>query len=168
MVQMSGKQALMEQLVAEGVRYVFGNPGTTEQPFMDILQDYPQIQYILALQEATALGMADAYAWASGRPAFVQLHIAPGLGNAMGMLYSAYVAGTPLVIYAGQHEPRGVIQELILAADLVSMARPLTKWSVEVQDAADIPTVLRRAFKTAAVSTPCPSRPAGRCSSPSL
>jgi benzoylformate decarboxylase len=150
MVKMSGKQALMEQLVAEGVRYVFGNPGTTEQPFMDILQDYPQIQYILALQEATALGMADAYAWASGRPAFVELHIAPGLGNAMGMLHNAYYTGTPLVVYAGQHEARGVIQEILLAADLVSMARPVTKWSVEVQDAADIPTVLRRAFKVAA------------------
>jgi benzoylformate decarboxylase len=150
MVEMSGKQALMEQLVAEGVEYVFGNPGTTEQSFMDILQDYPQIQYVLALQEATALGMADAYAWASGRPAFVQLHVAPGLGNAMGMLYNAYCTGTPLVVYAGQQEARGVIQEILLAADLVSMARPVTKWSVEVQDAADIPTVLRRAFKAAA------------------
>jgi len=150
MAEMSGKQALMEQLVAEGVQYVFGNPGTTEQPFMDMLQDYPQIQYILALQEATALGMADAYAWARGRPAFVQLHAAPGLGNAMGMLYNAYCMGTPLVVYAGQHEARGVLQEIILAADLVSMARPLAKWSVEVQDAADIPTVLRRAFKAAA------------------
>ena len=150
MVEMSGKQALMEQLMAEGVKYVFGNPGTTEQPFMDILQDYPQIQYILALQEATALGMADAYAWASGRPAFVQLHAAPGLGNAMGMLYNAHYTGTPLVVYAGQHEARGVIQEILLAGDLVSMARPVTKWSVEVQDAADIPTVLRRAFKVAA------------------
>lgn len=150
MAEMSGKQALMEQLVAEGVKYVFGNPGTSEQPFMDILQDYPQIQYILALQEAAAMGMADGHAWASGRPAFVELHIAPGLGNAMGMLYSACYTGTPLVIYAGQHEARGVIQEILLAGDLVSMARPVTKWSVEVQDAADIPTVLRRAFKTAA------------------
>jgi benzoylformate decarboxylase len=150
MAEMRGKQALMEQLVAEGVKYVFGNPGTSEQPFMDIVQDYPQIQYVLALQEASALGMADAYAWASGRPAFVQLHIAPGLGNAIGMLYGAYCTGTPLVVYAGQHEARGVIQEILLAADLVSMARPVTKWSVEIQDAADIPTVLRRAFKTAA------------------
>jgi thiamine pyrophosphate-dependent acetolactate synthase large subunit-like protein len=150
MAEMSGKQALMEQLAAEGVEYVFGNPGTTEQPFLDILQDYPQIQYILALQEATALGMADAYAWACGRPAFVQLHAAPGLGNALGMLYNAHCMGTPLVVYAGHHEARGVIQEILLAGDLVSMARPVTKWSVEVQNAADIPTVLRRAFKVAA------------------
>ncbi len=96
MMEMTGKQALLEQLVAEGVQYVFGNPGTTEQPFMDLLQDYPQLQYVLALQEAVALGMADGYAWASGRPAFVQLHIAPGLGNAMGLLYNARRTGTPL------------------------------------------------------------------------
>ena len=102
MAEMSGKQALMEQLAAEGVEYVFGNPGTTEQPFMDILQDYPQIQYILALQEASALGMADAYAWACGRPAFVQLHAAPGLGNAMGMLYNQGV-------FVGKHILKGGI-----------------------------------------------------------
>ena len=150
MIEMTGKQALLEQLVAEGVRHVFGNPGTSEQPFMDLLQDYPQLQYVLALHEATAVGIADGYAWASGRPAFVQLHIAPGLGNAMGMLYNARRTGTPLVVYAGQHEPTGVVQEAILAADLVRMAEPLTKWAVEIHSAADIPTVLRRAFKVAA------------------
>jgi benzoylformate decarboxylase len=150
MIEMTGKQALLEQLVAEGVQYVFGNPGTSEQPFMDLLQDYPQLQYVLALQESVAMGMADGYAWASGRPAFVQLHIAPGLGNAMGMLYNARRTGSPLVVYAGQHEPSGVLQETILTADLVRIAEPLTKWAVEVHDAADIPIVLRRAFKVAA------------------
>ena len=146
MIEMTGKQALLEQLVAEGVQHVFGNPGTSEQPFMDLLQDYPQLQYVLALHEATAVGMADGYAWASGRPAFVQLHIAPGLGNAMGLLYNARRTGTPLVVYAGQHEPSAVLQEAILAADLVRIAEPLTKWAVEVHNAADIPTVLRRAL----------------------
>ena len=150
MTQMTGKQALLEQLAVEGVRHVFGNPGTSEQPFMDLLQDYPQIEYILALHEGVAIGMAEGYARASGRPAFVQLHIAPGLGNAMGMLFNSYRTGAPLVIYAGQHDSRGVVQEAILAADLVRIAEPLTKWSVEVHDAGDIPTILRRAFKTAA------------------
>ncbi len=146
MIEMTGKQALLEQLGAEGVQHIFGNPGTSEQPFMDLLQDYPQFQYVLALHEATAVGMADGYAWASGRPAFVQLHIAPGLGNAMGMLYNAHRTCTPLVVYAGQHSPSGVVQEAILAADLVRIAEPLTKWAVEVHNPADIPTVLRRAF----------------------
>jgi benzoylformate decarboxylase len=150
MIEMTGKQALLEQLVAEGVQYVFGNPGTSEQPFMDLLQDYPQLQYVLALHEATAVGMADGYAWASGRPAFVQLHIAPGLGNAMGLLYNAHRTGTPLVVYAGQHAPSGVVQEVILAADLVRIAEPLTKWAVEVHNAAASPPCSDRAFKVAA------------------
>ena len=87
---------MLEQLLAEGTRYVFGNPGTTEQAFMDALQDYPQLEYILALHEGVATGIADGYARASGRPAFLQLHITPGLGNAMGMLYNSYRTHTPL------------------------------------------------------------------------
>jgi benzoylformate decarboxylase len=71
--------------------------------------------------------MADGYAWASGQPAFVQLHIAPGLGNAIRMLYNARRTGTPLVIYAGQHEPSAVLQETILAADLVLIAESLRR-----------------------------------------
>ncbi|MFQ5471762.1 MAG: thiamine pyrophosphate-binding protein [Dehalococcoidia bacterium] len=150
MPKLTGRYAMMEQLVAEGVTHVFGNPGTTEQGFMDALQDYPQIEYILALHEGAAIGIADGYARASGRPAFVQLHITPGLGNAMGMLYNSYRSHTPLVIYAGQHPQRGASQEPILAGDLVRMVEPLTKWAVEAQDASEIPILLRRAFKTAA------------------
>ncbi len=149
MTKLAGRYAMMEQLVAEGVSYVFGNPGTTEQAFMDALQDYPQIQYVLCLHEGVAIGIADGYARASGRPAFVQLHIMPGLGNAMGMLYNSYRTHTPLVIYAGQHPQRGASQEPILAGDLVRLAQPLTKWAFEVQDAHEIPALLRRAFKAA-------------------
>ncbi|MBI2913031.1 MAG: thiamine pyrophosphate-binding protein [Chloroflexi bacterium] len=149
MPKLSGRYAMMEQLSAEGVAHVFGNPGTTEQAFMDALQDYPRLQYILALHESVAIGVADGYARAGGRPAFVQLHIMPGLGNAMGMLYNSYRARTPLVIYAGQHPQRGASQEPILAGDLVRLAEPLTKWAVEAQDASEIPVLLRRAFKVA-------------------
>lgn len=150
MTRRSGRQAMLEQLTAEGTRYVFGNPGTTEQAFMDALQDYPQIQYILALHESVAMGIADGYARATGRPAFVQLHITPGLGNAMGMLYNSYRTHTPLVIYAGQHPQRGASQDPILTGDLVRLAQPLCKWAAEVQDASEIPVLLRRAFKVAA------------------
>jgi len=149
MPTLAGRYALLEQLVAEGVTHVFGNPGTTEQAFMDALQDYPQIQYILALHESVALGIADGYARASGRPAFVQLHITVGLGNAIGMLYNSFRSRTPLVIYAGQHPQRGASQEPILAGDLVRLAQPVTKWAVEAQDPAEIPVLLRRAFKVA-------------------
>src|SRR2546422_3808943 len=146
---LTGRYAMLDQLVAEGTKYIFGNPGTTEQAFMDALQEYPNIEYNLALQESIAIGIADGYARASGQPAFVQLHIMPGLGNAMGMLYNSSRTHTPLVIYAGQHPQRGASQEPILAGDLVRLAEPLTKWAVEAQDANEIPVLLRRAFKVA-------------------
>jgi thiamine pyrophosphate-dependent acetolactate synthase large subunit-like protein len=149
MPNLSGRIALLDQLVADGVTHVFGNPGTTEQAFMDALQDYPQIQYILALQESVATGVADGYSRASGRPSFLQLHINPGLGNAIGMLYNSYRTGTPMVVYAGQHPQRGASQEPILAGDLVKMAAPVTKWAAHVEDAAEVPVLLRRAFKVA-------------------
>ena len=149
MPRLTGRYAMIEQLLAEGSAYVFGNPGTTEQAFMDALQEYPKLEYILALHEGVAVGIADGYARASGRPAFVQLHITPGLGNAMGMLYNSYRTGTPLVIYAGQHPQRGASQDPILTGDLVRLAEPLTKWAVEAQDAQELPILLRRAFKTA-------------------
>jgi benzoylformate decarboxylase len=149
MTRLSGRHAMIEQLLAEGVRYVFGNPGTTEQAFMDALQDYPQLEYILSLHEGVAVGVADGYARAMGRPAFVQLHITPGLGNAMGMLYNSHRVRTPMVIYAGQHPHRGNSQEPILAGDLVRIAAPLTKWAVEANDPHEIPVLLRRAFQVA-------------------
>lgn len=148
MPKLTGRYAMLDQLVAEGVKYVFGNPGTTEQAFQDALQEYPQIEYILSLQEGVAAGVADAYARASGRPAFLQLHIMPGLGNAMGMLYNSYRMGTPLVVYAGQHPQRGAYQEPILAGDLVKLASPVTKWAAQAEDASEIPVLMRRAFQS--------------------
>jgi len=149
MPRLAARYAMLEQLLAEGTQYVFGNPGTTEQAFMDALQDYPQLEYILALHEGVATGIADGFARASGRPAFLQLHITPGLGNAMGMLYNSYRTHTPLVVYAGQHPQKGGSQEPILAGDVVRLAEPLTKWAVEAQDAHEVPVLLRRAFKLA-------------------
>jgi benzoylformate decarboxylase len=149
MPRLTGRYLMIEQLLADGTKYVFGNPGTTEQGFMDALQDYPQLEYILSLHEGVATGIADGYTRASGGPAFLQLHITPGLGNAMGMLYNSYRTGAPLVIYAGQHPQRGASQDPILTGDLVRLAEPLTKWAAEAQDAAEVPILLRRAFKTA-------------------
>jgi benzoylformate decarboxylase len=151
---MTGKRALMEQLVADDVRHVFGNPGTTEQGFMDILQEYPQIQFVLALHEGVAVGMADAYARATRRPAFVEVHTGPGLGNALGMIYNASVGKTPMVVYAGHSPSRSVLQEPLLSGPLVDMARPLCKWAAEIHHAHDVPRALRRAFKTA-MEPPC-------------
>ena len=139
MPKLTGRHAFIEQLLAEGTKYVFGNPGTTEQGFMDALQEYPRPRVHPQPARGRRIGVADGYARATGRPAFVQLHIMPGLGNAMGMLYNSYRIHTPMVIYAGQHPQRGASQEPILAGDLVRLAEPLTKWAVEAQDAARDP-----------------------------
>src|SRR3954469_1168258 len=149
MPMMPGKAALLELLKQEGVRVMFGNPGTTELPLMDALAAEHELRYILALQEAPAMAMADGYAQASGTCAMVNLHAAPGLGNAMGMLYDAQKAGAPLLVTAGQHEQRFNFTEPLLWADLPSLARPLVKWSEEVRRLSDLPRAIHRAVKTA-------------------
>src|SRR6516225_4333534 len=99
---MSGKRAFLELLKQEGVEILFGNPGTTELPLMDALAVENELRYVLALQEASVIGMADGYAQASGKLAVVNLHVTPGLGNAMGMLYDAQKTGSPILVTAGQ------------------------------------------------------------------
>ena len=149
MPMMPGKTALLELLKQEGVGMIFGNPGTTELPLMDALAAEHQLRYILALQEAPAMSMADGYAQASGQCAVVNLHAAPGLGNAMGMLYDAQKAGSPILVTAGQHEQRFNFTEPLLWADLPTVARPFVKWSEEVRRLADLPRAIHRAIKTA-------------------
>ena len=124
MPYVAGKQAFLEILKQEGVSLMFGNPGTTELPLMDGLAREPSIRYVLALLEAVAIAMADGYAQASGGLAAVNVHIAPGLGNAMGMLYDAQKAGAPMLLTAGQHDQSFTATEPILWADLPPIARP--------------------------------------------
>jgi benzoylformate decarboxylase len=146
---MSGKRAFLELLKQEGVDIIFGNPGTTELPLMDALAVESDIRYVLALQEAAVMAMADGYAQASGKLAVVNLHVAPGLGNAMGMLYDAQKSGAPILVTAGQHDQSFNVTEPILWADLPTIARPLVKWSSEVRRLADLPRLVHRAAKTA-------------------
>src|SRR5207249_710257 len=146
---MSGKRAFLELLKQEGVDIIFGNPGTTELPLMDALAVENDLRYVLGLQEAAVMAMADGYAQASGKLAVVNLHVAPGLGNAMGMLYDAQKAGSPILVTAGQHEQSFNATEPILWADLPPIARPLVKWSDEVHRLADLPLMVHRAAKTA-------------------
>ena len=101
-----GKHLFMQSLVSEGVRYVFGNPGTTESPLLETLPSYPQIEYILTLHEGVAVGMADAYALATGQVSVVNLHVAPGLGNALGMLFNALEGRSPVIVTAGEPNTR--------------------------------------------------------------
>jgi benzoylformate decarboxylase len=141
--------AMLEVLADEGVRAIFGNPGSTEMPLMEALVDRPDIEYVLALQEASAVGMADGYAQATGRAAFVNLHTAGGLGNAMGALVNAKNTNTPLVVTAGQQDTRHVFTDPWLSGDLTAMAAPVSKWSYEVRSANEIAPALRRAFSIA-------------------
>jgi benzoylformate decarboxylase len=141
-----GAEVLLEVLASEGVEYIFGNPGTTELPLMDALTDQESIAYILALQESSAVAMADGYAQAAGKPGFLNLHTAGGLGHGMGNLLNASVSQTPLVVTAGQQDARHTISDPLLHGDLVSLARPAVKWAQEVATPEQIPVLVRRAF----------------------
>jgi benzoylformate decarboxylase len=146
---MRGKNVFMESLITHGVGHIFGNPGTTESPILDALLDYPQLRYIVTLHEAVALGAASYYAQASGKPAVVNVHVAPGLGNSLGMLYNAFKARVPLVVTAGQQDTRLRLRGPVLGHDLVAMAAPLTKWSVQVERADEFALIMHRAIKIA-------------------
>lgn len=146
---MRGRQVFMQTLVNHGVDRIFGNPGTTESPLLDSLLDYPQIQYIVHLHEGVAVGAANFYAQASGKTAFVNLHVAPGLGNGIGMIYSAWKNNSPMVVTAGQQDTRMRLRDPVLGHDLAAMAAPVTKWSVQVQTADELGPILQRAFKIA-------------------
>jgi benzoylformate decarboxylase len=145
----SGIQAFLELLAGFNVRYIFGNPGTTELPLNDALVGDSRFQYILGLQEVPVMGMADGFSMASGQLGVVNLHISCGLGHAMGILYNAFREGTPLLVTAGQQDRRLQFEEPILGGDMVSVARPWTKWSVEVNRVQDLPTAVRRAAQIA-------------------
>lgn len=145
----SGIQAFLELLAGFNVRYIFGNPGTTELPLNDALVGDSRFQYILGLQEVPVMGMADGFSMASGQLGVVNLHISCGLGHAMGILYNAFREGTPLLVTAGQQDRRLQFEEPILGGDMVSVARPWTKWAVEVNRVQDLPTAVRRAAQIA-------------------
>ncbi len=145
----TGVHAFLDLLATAGVDTLFGNPGTTELPLSDALVDDARFRYILGLQEVPVMAMADGYAMASRRLGVVNLHISCGLGNAMGMLYNAHREGTPLLVTAGQQDRRLKFQEPILWGDMVSVARPWTKWAVEVDRVEDLPAAVRRAVQIA-------------------
>jgi benzoylformate decarboxylase len=139
---------LMEILRRSGVRYLFGNPGTTELTFLDALPD-SGLEYVVALQEATAVAAADGYAQASGQVGLVNVHVAPGVANGLSILHNAARARTPLLVTAGQQDTRFLMHDPILSGDLVQLTEQFTKWSYEVRRADEAPSALRRALKLA-------------------
>ena len=145
----TGADAFLSILADEGVEHLFGNPGTTELAIMEALAGRERPRFVLGLQEGVVVAMADGYARASNRLTACNVHVAPGLGNAMGALFNAKFCGSPLILTAGQQELGHGLTEPLLWDELVPMARPLVKWAVEVTRVADLPRCLRRAAKVA-------------------
>ena len=145
-----GRQVFFEALRLHGVDTIFGNPGTTESPLLDSLMDYPDISYKVALHEGVAVGAANFYSLATGKPSVANMHVAPGLGNAIGMMYGALKSNAPVVVTAGAQDTRIRLRSPLLGHDLAAMAAPVVKWSVQVEHADEMAPVMRRAFKIAA------------------
>lgn len=144
-----GSSAFLALLKDEGITHLFGNPGTTELPLMDALKDHDDLTYVLGLQESVVVTMADGFARASGKLAACNVHVAPGLGNAMGAIYNAKFTGAPLLITAGQQEQGHGLTEPLLYDPLVPIAAPLVKWATEITRLEDMPRIVRRAAKIA-------------------
>jgi benzoylformate decarboxylase len=147
--RIAGRSAFLALLKDEGITHLFGNPGTTELPIMHALKDHPDLTYVMAMQESLVVAIADGYSRASGRLVACNVHVAPGLGNAMGSLYNARFTGTPMILTAGQQEQGHGLTEPLLYGPLVRMAEPLVKWAVEVTRLEDLPRIVRRAAKVA-------------------
>ncbi len=149
----SVRQAVMDLLRSLKMTTVFGNPGSTELPF---LQEWPEdIRYILGLQEASVVAMADGYAQATGNAAFVNLHSAAGLGNGLGNLFTAHRNQAPLVVTAGQQARSLLLNHPYLFAESATeFPKPYVKWSCEPATAADVPAAIARAYRTAMMK-PC-------------
>src|SRR5205814_3842472 len=144
------REATYDLLRERGMTTMFGNPGSTELPMLAGFPD--DFTYVLGLQEAVVVGMADGYAQASGRPAMVNLHTAPGVGNGLGAIFNAQANKSPLVVTAGQ-QARSLmtLQANLTNRDAVRMPHPLVKWSYEPPRAEEVPHALARAIHLASL-----------------
>ena len=149
MNRITGRSAFLALLKDEGITHLFGNPGTTELPIMHALKDHPELTYVMAMQESLVVAIADGYSRASGKLVACNVHVAPGLGNAMGSLFNASFTGTPMILTAGQQEQGHGLMEPVLYGPMLRMAEPLVKWAVEVTRLEDLPRIVRRAAKIA-------------------
>ncbi|MBW1902349.1 MAG: thiamine pyrophosphate-binding protein, partial [Deltaproteobacteria bacterium] len=146
---MTGAEIICHIFKEEGVEYVFGVPGMTEVPLLDSLSQIPGIRFLGAVHESVSVAMADGYARVSGKPGVVLVHTAPGTANAIGNMYNAYNAGTPMVVLAGQQDSHLKWSDPLLDADLLPMVSKFTKERYWVGHAQDIEKALGRAFKEA-------------------
>lgn len=149
MLNRTGRFKIIEQFLADGMNHMFGNPGTVEQGFLDAIEQYAECKYVLCLHESIAVMIADGYARSTKRPALVQLHSSPGIGNAVGALYQAKRGHSPLVVIGGDAGTRYLNMDAQMAADLVAMMEPVTKYATTVYDSRSLLRTLRRAIKIA-------------------
>ncbi len=146
---MTGADALLDALVAQGVEYIFGNPGSTELPLIDALAASGRPRFVLGLTEAAATGMADGYAQASGRLGVVLVHVQPGMANALAGVLNAARARVPMLVIVGQQVSAMLAGAPFLGGDVVGMARPLARFAAEVTDPADLGALLHQAVRAA-------------------
>ena len=143
--KMTVRDAVVDLMRRFGMTSVFANPGSTELP---MFRDFPSdLRYVLGLQEATVVGMADGYAQATRNAAFVNLHSAAGVGNAMGNIFTAHKNRTPMVITAGQ-QARSILpfDPFLSSAQATELPKPYVKWSIEPARAQDVPLAIARAY----------------------
>src|SRR4051794_25556528 len=145
----TGHRRLLEQLRADGVRYLFGNPGSSEEGLLDEISRFPDIEYVMGLQEAALVCVADGYAQATGAPSFVLLHSGVGLGNAVGSLYHALHRQTPMVVMAGEAGVAYDALEAHMSVNLVDIARPVTKYATRAIHPESLVRLVRRCIKVA-------------------
>lgn len=140
-----GADLFFQAAIRYGYHYVFGNPGTTEAPFVDALARYPQLRYLLFLHENAATGAADGVARQTGWPVIVNLHLGPGLSNALANIHNARRAQVPMLVTVGNHHTRHLIEDSPLTSDIESLAGVECKWTWTVKDAGELADALYRA-----------------------
>lgn len=150
MSKKTGNFVIIEQFLKDNFEYMFGNPGTSEEGFLNALGSYPDLKYILTLQESIAVMIGDGYARVKQKPALVQLHSSPGIGNGVGALYQAKRGHSPLVVIGGDAGIKYMNMDSQMAGDLVAMMEPVTKYSTIAMDKDSLLRTLRRAIKIAA------------------
>lgn len=145
-----GRDVIFQYLADAGVTRLFGVPGTNEIPIIDGTKDSRyHIEYVPCLHENIAMGAAMGYARASGKPGVVELHVTPGVGHGLGNLFNAAKSRVPMIVLCGQQHSELLLQEPLLASDLVRVARQYTKWAYEVRSVNELPMAMQRAVKTA-------------------
>jgi len=141
------REVTYEVLRDLGMTKIFGNPGSSELPFLKDMP--PDFQYVLGLHERTAAGMALGYAMARGEAAFVNLHSIASAGNGLSALIDAHYCHAPLVVTTGQQDRRQIMAEPFLVSRAVEVVKPYVKWACEPLRPEDVPAAIARGYRLA-------------------